>query len=383
MLIDKIVVYSVLLPFSVNFSHALRRRSSARNIIAEVSAGQGEIKGYGEGAPRSYVTGESQESAVKSIKHFTKLDNFPWELHDVSQIWEFVDSLPHGKKHHCALCAIETALLDALGKNQNKYIIDYFPKNFRTGKIYYGATIPMDNKERITEICRLIKKMKINKLRIKIGKDFDQNKEIIETVSHMFMGDYDLRVDINGAADRDLALKQLQFMKKYKVRIIEQPMMPDDPNIADYAKLAQTYGMILMADESACSLQDVKRLYREGFYKMINVRLSKCGGFRNSLKIIDYLRLNKTPFQIGCHLGESGILSAAGRILSLLCGDAVYYDGSYDKFLLKENITCENVSFGLGGEAGPLAGHGLGVEINMQNLKQLSDPAKTITILRP
>ena len=383
MQIDKVNIYQVLLPFTGDFTHSLRKRSSAKNIVAEVIAEQGEIKGYGESAPRSYVTGESQESVTRSIKGFIKQNNFPWELHDVSQIWEFVDSLPRGKAHHCALCAIETALLDALGTNQNKYIIDYFPKDFRTDKIYYGALIPMDNKERITEICRLIKKMKINKIRVKIGRDFDQNKEIIDTVSHMFIGSYDLRVDINGAGDSELALKHLQLMKEYKVSVIEQPMMPDDPNIADYAKLAQTYGMILMADESACSLQDVKRLYRESFYKMINVRLSKCGGFRNSLKIIDYLRLNKTPFQIGCHLGESGILSAAGRILSLLCGDAAHYDGSYDKFLLKKNITCENVSFGLGGEAGPLEGPGLGVKINKQNLLLLSDSSKTVTIMRP
>ena len=383
MQIDKVNIYQVLLPFTADFTHSLRKRSSVKNIVAEVIAEQGKIKGYGEGAPRSYVTGESQESATRSIKGFIKQNNFPWELHDVSQIWGFVDNLPSSKEHSCALCAIETALLDVLGKNQNKYIIDYFPKDFRTDKIYYGALIPMDNKERIREICRLIKKMKINKIRVKIGKNLDQNKEIIDTVSRMLIGSYDLRVDINGAGDSELALKHLQLMKEYKVSVIEQPMMPDDPNIADYAKLAQTYGMILMADESACSLQDVKRLYREGFYKMINVRLSKCGGFRNSLKIIEYLRLNKTPFQIGCHLGESGILSAAGRILSLLCGDAVHYDGSYDKFLLKKNITCENVSFGLGGEAGPLDGPGLGVKINKQNLLLLSDSSKTVTIMRP
>ena len=116
---------------------------------------------------------------------------------------------------------------------------------------------------------------------------------------------------------------------------------------------------------------------------MVNVRLSKCGGFRNSLRIIDYLRQNKVSFQIGCHLGESGILSAAGRALCLLCKDALYYDGSYDEFLLKENITKENVTFGLGGKARPLVGPGLGVEINIQNLKQLSNSAKTITVLRP
>jgi len=126
-------------------------------------------------------------------------------------------------------------------------------------------------------------------------------------------------------------------------------MRPNDPETADFAGLMQKAGVILMADESACSLDDMKKIAQEGFYKMINVRLSKCGGFRNSLKIIEYLRRNGISFQIGCHLGESGILSAAGRILCLLCSDAVYCDGSYDEFLLEKNVTVEDVSMGPGG----------------------------------
>ena len=116
---------------------------------------------------------------------------------------------------------------------------------------------------------------------------------------------------------------------------------------------------------------------------MINVRISKCGGFRRSLRIIDYLRDNNISFQIGCQLGETGLLSAAGRALSLLCGDAIYYDGSYDEFMLKENITSENVSFGAGGKAGPLKGFGLGIEVSRQKLERLSDLPEKITITRP
>ena len=383
MQIDKVNVYQVLLPFTGDFTHSLRKRSSVKNIVAEVIAEQGKIKGYGEGAPRSYVTGESQESSAQTIKHFVERNSFPWDLDDILQVLDFIDSLSNGKEHNSAICAIETAILDALGKQQHKYITQYFPNDFYTGNVCYGATIPLDNKERITEICRLIKKMKINKLRIKMGQSYLQNKEIFETVYSVFGYNCDLRVDINGTGDRDQVLKQFQLIDKYRVKVIEQPVMPDDPDIAHLAEMIQNSGIILMADESACSLGDVKRILREGYYQMVNVRLSKCGGFRNSLRIIDYLRQNQIPFQIGCHLGESGILSAAGRALCLLCKDALYYDGSYDEFLLKENITKENVSFGLGGKAGPLAGPGLGVEINMQNLKQLSDPAETITILRP
>jgi len=116
---------------------------------------------------------------------------------------------------------------------------------------------------------------------------------------------------------------------------------------------------------------------------MINVRLSKCGGFQNSFRIIDQLRTNGLSFQIGCQLGESGILSAAGRALGLLCRDAKYYDGSYDRFMLKENITTEHVSFGPGGEAGPLDGPGLGVKINKENLMRLSKGYPSLSISNP
>lgn len=380
MRLDKVIIHQVKLPFSFDFSHSLRKRAYVNNIIVEIIAEQEKIIGYGEGAPRSYVTGESIESTVKSIRQFIKHDMFPRKLHDISQIWSFVDDITCGRGHNAAICALETALLDALGKSQDRHIIDYFSKDFITGNVYYGAPIPLDNHQKIMEICRLIKKMKINALRMKLGKNLEQNKTILETVHSVFGGDYDLRVDINCAWDKKLAFIHIPLIQKYNVKAIEQPMMPDDPNIADFADQMQNIGVILMADESACSFDDVEKIVKEGHYKMINVRLSKCGGFKNSSRIIDYLRLNGIPFQVGCQLGESGILSAAGRVLCLLCRDAVYYDGSYDEFLLKENVTFENVSFGEEGKADPLSSPGLGVTVSSQGIKNITYDSDTILI---
>jgi hypothetical protein len=81
-------------------------------------------------------------------------------------------------------------------------------------------------------------------------------------------------------------------------------------------------------------------------------------------------------------LGESGLLSAAGRVLSLLCRDAVYHEGSYDEYLLKENITQKNMSFGWRGEAGAVGGVGLGVEADVESLNRLSGSMGPISILR-
>ena len=383
MQIEKIKIYRVVLPFALNFSHSLRKRSSVKNIIVEVVCQNGAIRGYGEGAPRPYVTGESQDTTIESIRRFMQQGVFPWELNDVSQIWNFIDAVSNGKAHNAAICALETAMLDALGKSQNRYILDYFSKDFLADSVYYGASIPLDGKQSIIEIGRLCKQMKINQLRLKLGKDIKQNKTIIETVHSIFGQDCDQRADINCAWDKKLAFKHIPLIKKYNIRVIEQPMVPDEPDIADFAAALQSCGVILMADESACSLRDMEKIAKEGYYQMVNVRLSKCGGFRNSLRIIDYLRSQGISFQTGCQLGESGILSAAGRVLCLLCSDAVYWDGSYDDYLLKENITRENVTFGPSGKAGPLTGPGLGIEINTQNLARLSNGSAAITILNP
>ena len=383
MQIQKINIYPILLPFSVDFSHSLRKRSSVKNVVIEVVAEHGMIKGYGEGAPRSYVTGESQKTVPKSIYSLTRTNNFPWEFNDVSSIWNFIDSLSYDNEHNAAVCALETALLDALGKYQNKTIIDFFPKDFLTDTVSYGATIPLDNEQRILQLCQLCQMMEINTLRIKVGKDIEQNRKIIEVVRSVFGDDYNLRVDINGVWDYKIALNHIQLFNKYNVKVVEQPMNPGDAGIVEVAKQMKENGIMLMADESACSLNDVKRITRAGYCNMINVRLSKCGGFRKSLDIIDYLRSNSIQFQIGCHLGESGILSAAGRALCLLCRDAVYFDGSYDEYLLKENTTQQDVSFGLRGNAGPLNGPGLGVDINLHSLKGLCHDAEIVTIINP
>ena len=382
MRINEINVFQLLLPFSGEFAHSVRKRNSVKNIVVEIIADQGDITGYGESAPRSYVTGETQESAADNIKVLIEQYSFPWELYDVNQIWDFVDSLPEKKDHNSSICALEMALLDTLARKQNRPITGYCPSCFSADTIHYSATIPLGSGKRVKEIYRLINEMKVKKLRLKMGKDLKENTDKIETVKRMFGNDYDLRIDVNGAWNRELAFAHIPLIKRNKVKVVEQPLSPDDPDISEFANEMQKCRVIMMADELACTKTDVERIINDGHYKMINVRLSKCGGFRRSLDIIELIRSRGISFQIGCQLGESGILSAAGRALCLLCRDAVYYDGSYDPFLLKENITTKDVSFAFGGKAGPLEGPGLGVDVNKKALERLSDPG-IITIKNP
>ncbi len=383
MQIDRVNIYRILLPFKGDFSISFKGGLTSKIIVVEVVGNQRETYGYGEGIPVETVTGETWGSVVGSVGQFIGEGDFPWNLNDVSQIWDFVDTFPDGKAHNTTICALELALLDALGKYQERSVIDYFPQKYLTEKVYYGAPITLGNEKRIAEICKWIRRLGINHVRIKMGKDFEQNKNVVETAGLVLGGDCELRIDPNGVWDRDLAFRHLPLIEKYKVKIVEAPMMRGEPGFSEFFELLRSKGIILMACESAPTLEDVKRIVKEGYYQMINVKLCRSGGFRRSLGIIDEIRKSGLSFQIGCTLGESGILSAAGRTLCLLCGDAVNYDGSYDKFLLNENTTVENVSFGLGGEAAALGGHGLGVTVRKESLTRLGNGSSALTITRP
>ena len=382
MRIDRVHVNKILLPFQGDFFSGRKKSAYAENIIVEVVADKGGIRGYGEGAPRWDDTEESQASAAKKAIHLISETPFPWELSDVSQIKDFVDGLPEEKCYSTAICTLEMALLDALSKSQDRYITEYFPRDYYADAIHYGFTIPVAQNVSILEICKLISDMGIKHVRIKMDEDFERNKRALETVRSVCGDDCELRIDPNGVWNQHIAFQHIPLIKEHKIKVVEEPMEKDDPGLGEFAEVIRSMGVLLMACQSAPTLKDIERVIEKGYHQMINVKLSRSGGFQRTLRNIDYLRSRGISFQIGCNLGESGILSAAGRGLCLLCKDAMYYDGSYDRFLLKENITVEDVSFGLGGGAGPLDGPGLGVNVNTEALEHLCNESEIMTVVR-
>ena len=105
---------------------------------------------------------------------------------------------------------------------------------------------------------------------------------------------------------------------------------------------------------------------------MFNVRLSKCGGILPSLRIIGLAQRSGLGLQLGCHPGETAILSAAGRHVASRVDGLSYVEGSYDRHILGTNLTREDITFGYGGWAEPLAGPGLGIEVDPSALEAMT-----------
>jgi muconate cycloisomerase len=181
---------------------------------------------------------------------------------------------------------------------------------------------------------------------------------------------FDLRIDANEAWTCANLEEKVAPLRPYGITSIEQPVPHEQ--VDGLAALRGRIGIPLMHDESLCSLVDARHSIDRGTCDLFNIRLSKCGGFLNSLRIAAVAHQAGLGYQLGCQVGETGILSAAGRHFATSVANIRYLEGSFDRFLVKERLTVEDITFGFGGLAPALTGAGLGVTIDEQAVARVT-----------
>ena len=83
--------------------------------------------------------------------------------------------------------------------------------------------------------------------------------------------------------------------------------------------------------------------------------------------------------QVGCQVGESSLLSAAGRLLAATLPGFEALEGSYGTRLLENDVTDEPYEFGPGGYAVVQQTPGLGITVAPERLAQLVIKSAVIT----
>lgn len=353
--VKRLDIIEAELPFRNVFKHALKTRLTSGSIFVKLYLENGLV-GYGEALPREYVTGESVRSVSLKLRRVLPdkllgIDFSSWE-----EGLEFLEQLK--ELDAAARCCVEIALLDALGKCFRRSISAVIGGPINK-QIFYSGVISADSASSVRKRALQFKAFEFKSVKLKVGasNDLDNLKIVRETLGDKI----DLRVDANCAWDEKEAVEKISLMRKFRISAVEQPVKPH--NIRGLKKITDSVSEMIIADESLSTIKDARELIKHKACDMFNIRLSKCGGILNALKIAGLARKNSIRYQLGCQAGESGILSAAGRHFACGLKDIVYCEGSYGEFLLKKDITKEKMSFGQRGAAGAISGHGLGINV--------------------
>lgn len=170
-----------------------------------------------------------------------------------------------------------------------------------------------------------------------------------------------IRADANLAWDFEQAVEYIGVMARSGLKGIEEPLREN--SIENICRLQERINVPIIVDETLASYNDGVELIKAGFKGIFNLRLSKCGGFAQCLKLYKLAEENGLVCKMGCQVGESAILSALGRHFAVLHPGPVFLEGSYGRHILREDISVEDVRFSYGGKAFPIENPGLGITI--------------------
>lgn len=369
----------VRIPLRLRIGHASHTRTETENVVVSCHLADGRV-GFGEGVPRDYVTGETIDKSLDLLRQTDWEDQLP-EVDSVDQALEVARSLtlpespndPRGCMGNTARCAVELAVLDAFGQRFGfglrqipELIADFRELYQPVDSCRYSGVVTSGS--RLGELWA-VAKLRLNRFRhikVKVGTDGQDDERRLARFRWLFGAGRDLRIDANEAWTPEMTIDCLRRFARFNLAAVEQPVaVAATPELASVRRVV-TAPIIL--DESLCSRSDAENAVAGGWCDGFNLRLSKCGGFIPSLHLALIAKRAGLFCQLGCQVGETGILSAAGRHFACGVGGLRYLEGSYDRFLVKERLTKEDLTFGFRGIAATLHGHGLGVSVDPKRL---------------
>jgi L-alanine-DL-glutamate epimerase-like enolase superfamily enzyme len=179
-------------------------------------------------------------------------------------------------------------------------------------------TLPADDPSALAEKIGRLGFAKAIKLKLDGNVDVDRERM---RVVRSARPDVWLGVDANqGFVAGDLEALG-EAAREFSVSLIEQPLKRGEEAALDGWKP----GIPVAADESILGLAELQE--RARYFDVINIKLDKCGGLTEALKMVRAARLFGKQLMVG-NMGGSTLAMAPGFVLAQLC-DVVDLDGPY------------------------------------------------------
>ncbi|CAN5905255.1 dipeptide epimerase [soil metagenome] len=156
-------------------------------------------------------------------------------------------------------------------------------------------------------------------LKLKLGSSWDER--IVRVVRELEPKKI-LRVDANAGWTPKSTLRMVPLLQELGVEFVEQPLPPGDLEGLRFVR--ERSSLPIIADESCLVSGDIPKL--AGVVDGINIKLAKCGGLREALRMIATARAHDMLVMAGCMIESSLGITAAAHFAPLL--DCADYDGA-------------------------------------------------------
>ncbi len=371
------------IPLKRRIRHASHTRNENDSLLVCARLDDGTT-GWGEGLPREYVTGETIETVWQCFQEFDFSSAFGGVLEglpDVVGRLERFGSTPlaAGRRPcfgNAFRCAVELAVFDAVTRRLQRPLSAVFDValaadglRVRRERVQYSAAVSSTDPVRSLIAAGMYRYYGFEFCKVKVGKWTRFDRLNLRAIRATFGPMVDLRVDANEAWRPEDVERRVAALRPARISAVEQPTRHDD--VAALGAIRPNLGVDIVLDESLCDADDADRAINGGLCDIFNLRLSKCGGILPSIMLAKMARDAGLACQLGCQVGETGLLSAAGRHFACSIDCLRFIEGSFDRLLVAEPLIAEDITFRRGGWAAALTGPGLGVTVDLEAVERV------------
>jgi len=309
MKITEVRLGMISIPLHTPFKTALRSVSSVEDVVVEIHTDTGHI-GYGEAPPTGVITGDTTGSITGAIRdHISKVIIG----RDVDDFEDLMRAINECIEHNTsAKAAVDMALWDLYGQ---LYKIPVYKLLGGCRKsIVTDITISVNDPEEMARDTVDAIRRGYDCLKIKVGKDADLDIRRLIAVRDAAEGKAILRIDANQGWTPKEAVRVLNRMLDMgiELELVEQPVKAFDIDGLKY--VTEHSDVPVLADESVFSPMDAIKILQMRAADIVNIKLMKCGGIYNALRIATAAELYGAKCMIGCMLESKLSVNAAVHV---------------------------------------------------------------------
>ena len=296
----------ISVPLRVPFKTALRSVSSVEDVIVEVYTDTGAV-GYGEAPPTGAITGDTTGAILGALQDHIIKTVVGRDVDEFEDLMQALNKCIVGNTS--AKAAMDMALWDLYG--QLYRIPVYKLMGGSRKEIITDTTISVNDPEEMARDAVDAVRRGYDTLKIKVGAHPELDVARLTAVRQAIGNDTRIRIDANQGWEPKQAVRLLNQMqeKGLDIEFVEQPVKAHDIDGLKYVT-ERSYVPVL-ADESVFSPEDAVRIMQTGAADLVNIKLMKCGGLYNALKIVSAAEVYGVECMIGCMLEAKISVNAA------------------------------------------------------------------------
>lgn len=286
------------------FKTALRETKSLSEIVVILELEDG-LKGCGAACNCEAITGSTPAGmrAIIEEKIFPRICGM-----DILSYEHILSTIQSSVAHNYgAKAAVDLAVYDLLSQFFSVPLYKFLG-GYRT-TLMTDLTLSIDTPEKMAEEAKLAVEKGFSMLKIKVGKDPKGDIVRVKKIREAVGDDIELRLDANQAWKPKQAVIMIEKLSEYDIALIEQPV--PSFNIEGLRFVTSKVSTPIMADESIFHSHDAFTLLANKAVDYLNIKLMKCGGIYEALKIVSLAEAAGVECMLGCMMESTTSIAYA------------------------------------------------------------------------